>query len=122
MSLSTQCPSLTSPPSKQVKQAPLSPSAPIHPSTPTVIPPILAPEIVGTSKTVYTKPDVSDNGELSVFDILHVFYTHWFLNRDHLIANVLSAQKSDNGHFASCFLTPIIPMLSQQLSPPHLLP
>ena len=30
--------------------------------------------------------------EPSVFDVLNVFCSRWFLNRDHLIANVLSAQ------------------------------
>jgi len=34
----------------------------------------------------------------SVFDILNVFRRQWFLNRDHLLANILSAQKDDAGH------------------------
>jgi hypothetical protein len=34
-----------------------------------------------------------------VFDILNTFCARWFLNRDHLTANILSAQKDDSGHF-----------------------
>src|SRR6266850_1913011 len=34
----------------------------------------------------------------SVFDILNVFRRRWFLNRDHLLVNILSAQKDDAGH------------------------
>jgi hypothetical protein len=31
----------------------------------------------------------------SIFDVLNIFRCRWFLNRDHLIANILSAQKDD---------------------------
>ena len=34
-----------------------------------------------------------------MFNVLNIFRTQWFLHRDHLIANVLSAQKDDKGHF-----------------------
>ena len=37
--------------------------------------------------------------ESSVFDVLNVFRSRWFLNRDHLIANVLSAQKAEDGQY-----------------------
>ena len=57
---------------------------------PTVVPPVL----------VHTKPVVSDDRKLSLFDILNIFQTHWFLNWDHLIANTLSAQKDDEGHYS----------------------
>src|SRR6267142_3700597 len=90
MSSSLRRPSLASPLSKRVKQAPPSPPAPPHPSTPASVPPV----------PVHTQPVVSDDRELSVFDILNVFRTRWFLNRDHLIANVLSAQKSDEGRYS----------------------
>src|SRR6267142_2233820 len=90
MSSSFRCPSLASPPSKQAKQAPPSPPAPPRPLTPATIPPV----------PVHTQPVVSDDRELSIFDILNVFWTCWFLNRDHLIANVLSAQKSDEGCYS----------------------
>jgi hypothetical protein len=33
----------------------------------------------------------------SIFDVLNIFRRRWFLNRDHLIANILSAQKDDHG-------------------------
>ena len=33
----------------------------------------------------------------SIFDILNIFRCRWFLNRDHLIANILSAQKDECG-------------------------
>jgi hypothetical protein len=38
-----------------------------------------------------------DEKEPSVFDILNIFHSHWFLNRDHLIMNILSAQKAKDG-------------------------
>src|SRR6267142_1814403 len=94
MSSSTQHPSLASPPSKQAKQAPPSPPAPSCPSMPTVVPPI----------PVHTKLVVSDDRELSVFNILNIFRTRWFLNRDHLIANTLSAQKDDEGRYSWLWL------------------
>jgi len=34
----------------------------------------------------------------SVFDVLNVFKCWWFLNRDHLLANILSAQKDNAGN------------------------
>jgi hypothetical protein len=33
----------------------------------------------------------------SVFNILNIFWHRWFLNRDHLIANILSTQKDERG-------------------------
>ena len=35
--------------------------------------------------------------ELSVFDILNIFRRRWFLSRSHLLANVISAQKAEDG-------------------------
>src|SRR6267142_1824968 len=70
MSSSLRRPSLASPLSKRVKQAPPSPPAPPHPSTPASVPPV----------PVHTQPVVSDDRELSVFDILidfrPPFHTH----------------------------------------------
>src|SRR6266850_6723933 len=40
---------------------------------------------------------VLDDGP-SIFDILNVFRRQWFLHRDHLLANILSAQKDDAGN------------------------
>jgi hypothetical protein len=35
----------------------------------------------------------------SVFEVLNIFRQHWFLHREHLIANVLSTQTDDAGRF-----------------------
>jgi hypothetical protein len=35
--------------------------------------------------------------KLSVFDIHNIFCCHWFLSQDHLVANVTSAQKAEDG-------------------------
>jgi hypothetical protein len=32
----------------------------------------------------------------SIFDVLNMFRHWWFLNRDHLLANILSAQKDND--------------------------
>ena len=67
------------PPSKRAKKA--SPSPPAPPP-----PPVSSPT-----------PGPGDGVEPSVFDVLNIFRSCWFLNRDHLIANVLSAQKAEDG-------------------------
>src|SRR6266850_6424120 len=59
-------------PNKRVKLTPPSP-----PATGIACPPPLGVEEDGPS----------------VFDILNIFRHRWFLNRDHLIANILSTQK-----------------------------
>ena len=84
MSSSIRCPSLASPPSKRAKKGIFSPPAPVPPSDPS--PP-------------GSQPVVGPDGALkpSVFNVLNIFRSQWFLNQDHLIANVLSAQKSDEG-------------------------
>ena len=38
--------------------------------------------------------------ELSVFDILNIFHRRWFLSRSHLLANVISAQKAEDGNIS----------------------
>ena len=38
--------------------------------------------------------------ELSVFDILNIFRRRWFLSRSHLLANVISAQKAEDGNIS----------------------
>jgi hypothetical protein len=40
---------------------------------------------------------VEEANSPSVFEILNIFRRRWFLNRDHLIANILSAQKDERG-------------------------
>ncbi|KAH9160938.1 hypothetical protein EDB89DRAFT_2162201 [Lactarius sanguifluus] len=37
------------------------------------------------------------DNNLLVFDILNIFHCRWFLSRDHLLANVISAQKVEDG-------------------------
>jgi hypothetical protein len=48
-------------------------------------------------------PQASDGqdgaAEFSVFNILNIFCAQWFPNRDHLIVDILLAQKSENGQF-----------------------
>src|SRR6266850_2405837 len=75
---STYFPPVFSLPNKKVKMTPLSPPAPgpVHPPS---------------------KGVEEDDGP-SVFEVLNVFRQQWFLNRDHLIANVLSTQKDESGH------------------------
>src|SRR6266850_2169027 len=65
------------PPAKRLKPAPPSPPAPGPPPPPSVC-------------------EMEEDGP-SIFDILNVFRCRWFLNRDHLLANILSAQKDDAG-------------------------
>ena len=76
----------TSPPpaAKRVQKARLSPSAP-SPSPPSSKP--------SGASVVGVDPDAIP----SVFDILNIFRSRWFLNKDHLIANVLSAQRDADG-------------------------
>jgi hypothetical protein len=45
------------------------------------------------------KRSLSGNAELSVFDILNIFHQRWYLSIDLLRAQVLSAQKAEDGKF-----------------------
>src|SRR6267142_6654578 len=78
--MSTQhiSPPVFSLPNKKLKMTPSSPPAPspVCPST----------------------KGVEEDDSPSVFEVLNLFRQWWFLNRDHLIANVLSAQKDESGH------------------------
>jgi hypothetical protein len=40
------------------------------------------------------------NAELSVFDILNIFRRRWFISRDKLMTNVISAQKAEDGNIS----------------------
>jgi hypothetical protein len=55
----------------------------------------------GTTPRAKGKPlpkrALSAGDELSVFDIHNIFRRRWFLSRDHLVANVISAQKAEDG-------------------------
>jgi hypothetical protein len=72
--------------------APPSPPAPSQPPKP-------PPEPLASDEQDSTV-------ELSLFDILNIFHAHWFLNRDHLIVNILSTQKSKTGHIWVNFQPP----------------
>jgi hypothetical protein len=66
-----------------------------HPCSPSLSPP----------KAPWAPPvplpidNVKDGSEYSVFDIQNIFCACWFINRDHLIANVLSATQDNEGCF-----------------------
>ena len=57
----------------------------------------------GRSKPSKTTPGVV---EPSVFDILNIFRRRWFLSRTHLLANVISAQKAEDGNISWVEFTP----------------
>ena len=65
------------------------------------LPPLPAevPEAGGQTvwRTVGQVLTAKDDPSLGVFDILNVFRRKWFLSRSHLLANVLSAQKLEDG-------------------------
>jgi hypothetical protein len=52
------------------------------------------------------KQALSEHTELSMFDILNIFWCHWFLSAGHLWAQALLAQKADNGKFVWVKFTP----------------
>ena len=59
------------------------------------------PKRVAQPKKTFPKGD-----DLSVFDILNIFCRRWFLSRDHLLTNVISAQKAEDGKFSWVEFTP----------------
>ena len=54
------------------------------------------------------KPNQSSslNVDLSVFDIQNIFRRRWFLSRAHLLTNVISAQKDEDGNISWVEFTP----------------
>jgi hypothetical protein len=44
--------------------------------------------------------------ELSIFNIYNIFRRRWFLSKDHLVANVTSAQKAEDGKIFWVEFTP----------------
>ena len=52
------------------------------------------------------KRSPSENAELLVFDILNIFRRRWFLSRDCLLANTISAQKDEDGNISWVEFTP----------------
>jgi predicted RNA-binding Zn-ribbon protein involved in translation (DUF1610 family) len=55
-----------------------------------------------------SKPKRASPGdvELSVFDIHNIFRRRWFPSRDHLLTNVISAQKAEDGNISWVEFTP----------------
>ena len=63
-------------------------------------PPAPVPALPAGQPARARKPSRAPSGgavDLSVFDILNTFRRRWFLSRDALLANVLSAQKAEDG-------------------------
>src|SRR6267142_2614208 len=52
---------------------------------------------------------VEEDDSPSVFEVLNLFRQRWFLNRDHLIMNVLSTQKDESGHIMWVDFLPTFP-------------
>jgi hypothetical protein len=52
------------------------------------------------------KKGLPENADLSMFDILNIFWHCWFLSLDHLRAQALSAQKAKDGKFFWVEFTP----------------
>src|SRR5579863_4812495 len=91
--MAPRTPSRASTPSQVV---PPSKVVPPHPMSPPVAPPAKRQKS-GTLPRVPLVVPPSGSPEPSVFDVLNVFRRRWFLHRDHLIANLLSATKDEAG-------------------------
>src|SRR5487761_842172 len=85
------------PPSRPLNRARDSSSVP--PSQPTV------PTATGTPAPRGGGASVADGP--SVFEVLDIFRRQWFLNRDHLISKVVSAQKDNRGNVTWVDFDPI---------------
>ena len=59
------------------------------------------PKRVAQPKKTFPK-----GNDLLVFDILNIFRHCWFLSKDHLLTNVISAQKAKDGKFSWVEFTP----------------
>src|SRR6266850_5722307 len=88
------------PPAKRLKPAPPSPPAPGPPPSPSIPkePLPVVPLKHRKDEVQAPRPHETEEDGPSVFDILNMFRHRWFLNRDHLLANILSAQKDDAGN------------------------
>ncbi len=74
------------------------------PSAPPTPPPLTrAGTPKGGRKTQWVTPEDID---LSVFDVLNIFRRRWFLSRTNLLANVISAQKAEDGKITWVEFTP----------------
>jgi hypothetical protein len=72
-------------------------------STPVNIP---SPLTKDTSKASRPKEVSPKDVEPSIFDILNIFHCQWFLSRAHLLTNVISAQKAEDGKISWVEFTP----------------
>src|SRR5579863_4898012 len=73
---------------------PAAKTAPAHPTSPPSAPAAKRQK----SGTPGPSPEVPPGpAEPSVFDILNIFRHRWYIHRDHLIANILSATRDDAG-------------------------
>ena len=73
-------------------------------SAPPTLPPLSgAGTPKGGRKTLQAHPGDVD---LSVFSVLNTFRRRWFLSQDHLLANVISAQKAEDGKTTWVEFTP----------------
>ncbi len=74
------------------------------PSAPPTAPPLTwVGTLKGGCKTQQVTPE---DINLSVFDVLNIFHRHWFLLRTNLLANVISAQKAEDGKITWVEFTP----------------
>src|SRR6266850_1232039 len=87
------------PPAKRLKPAPPSPPAPGPPPSPSIPkePLPVVPLKHRKDEVQAPRPHETEEDGPSVFDILNMFRHRWFLNRDHLLANILLVQKDDAG-------------------------
>jgi predicted Zn-ribbon and HTH transcriptional regulator len=87
------------PPPRDTSMAPPSPLTP----TREVMPRPATPPQSGRGKA---NRGTSTNVDPSVFDIQNIFRRRWFLSRANLVANVISAQKAEDGDFSWVEFTP----------------
>src|SRR5579863_10294748 len=94
---------LSAEPSLSVAPSTIAPTPSPGPATKVVPPHPTSPPSAPAAKrqksgTPGPSPKVSPGpAEPSVFDVLNIFRRRWYIHRDHLIANILSAIKDDAG-------------------------
>ena len=70
---------------------------------PMAVPMAVTPPQMGRDKP---KKPSHVKSELSEFDILNIFHRRWFLSKDHLLTNVISAQKAEDGNISRVEFSP----------------
>ncbi|KAH9961186.1 hypothetical protein BGW80DRAFT_1463940 [Lactifluus volemus] len=73
-------------------------SPPVFTGTP-ISQPSSTPELIPPPEKLPSHRALTANDELSVFNIHNIFQRCLFLSQDHLMANVISAQKAEDGKF-----------------------